>query len=208
MWGTEAEQREFGAIHALWYGGESARDRRGAVKRLASLAERGYAPAQFALAMAYFDGEGVARDYQQSYRLALAAAEQDYPGAQNMVGGFHASVSPRHDACAHDPAAAVRWYLKAAAQGNTGAMMNLVTCYETGHGVAADPVEVYVWASAAVHCTPTRNRGAETISARTGAALEPDRRAAADDRIARLKASLPHPWSEPQSYWKSLVPGS
>src|SRR5688572_10594873 len=197
MWGSADDQREFGAIYPLWYGEPAIRDRGTAVRKLRSLAERNYAPAQFALAMAYFDGDGVRRDYTHAYHYAMAAAEQQYPGAENMVGGFHASAVPKHEACAHDPSAAVRWYRRAAERGNAGAMMNLVTCYQTGTGVTADPVEVLVWASLTVHCSPIRNRGAETIRDRSAAALDAAQRQQADDRIARLCAELPHPWSEP-----------
>jgi hypothetical protein len=204
MWGSDDDHREFGKIYPMWYGDAAVRDRRAAVAKLRSQAERNYAPAQFALAMAYFDGDGVRRDYQQAYQYAVAAAEQGYPSAENMVGGFHASATPKHDACAHDPATAAQWYRKAAEHGNAGAMMNLVNAYQTGSGVAADPVEVFVWASLAVHCSPIRNRGAETIRDRVGAALDPQQRAGAEERIAQLRSGLPHPWSEAMLYWRSL----
>jgi hypothetical protein len=204
MWGGVGEQAEFGSVYPLWYGDSAVRDRAAAVKKLRSLAERNYAPAQFALAMAYFDGDGVRRDYQQAYQHALASAQQGFPSAENMVGGFYAMVTPQHRACAPDPAVAVSWYHKAAQQGNAGAMMNLVNAYQAGHGVAPDPVEVFVWASMAVHCSPIRNRGAETIRDRGAAALAPEQRAAADARIAQLRSGLPHPWSEAMFYWRSL----
>lgn len=140
MWGGPGEQAEFGSVYPLWYGDPAVRDRTAAVAKLRALADRHYAPAQFALAMAYFDGEGVRRDYAQAYHYARAAAGQQYPGAENMVGGFYATVTPPHDACAHDPAVAVSWYRRAAERGNAGAMMNLVNCYQTGLGVAAEPV--------------------------------------------------------------------
>ena len=208
MWGNADDRREFGGIYPLWYGDPAVRDRAAAVKRLRALADRNYAPAQFALAMAYFDGDGVRRDYAQAYHYALAAASQQHPGAENMVGGFHAAVTPKHDACAHDPVVAAEWYRKAAEHGSAGAMMNLVTCYQTGLGVQADPVEVFVWSSMAVHCSPIRNRGAETIRDQSGAALDPGRRAVADARIAQLRSKLPHPWSEPMVYWRSLADAS
>src|SRR5687768_14610555 len=72
MWGGAAEQREFGSIYPMWYGEPAVRDRAAAVRKLRSLAERNYAPAQFALAMAFFDGDGVRRDYRQAYQYALA----------------------------------------------------------------------------------------------------------------------------------------
>ena len=208
MWGSEADRLQFGGIYPLWYGDAAVRSRPAAVARLTALADKGYAPAQYALAMAYFDGDGVRRDYKRAYRLALAGAAQQYPAAENMVGSFHAMAQPKHDACVHDPADAVRWYVRAAERGDPGAMMNLVNCYQSGLGVDADAVEVFVWASLTVHCSPIRNRGAETISERTGATLTKEQRAAADDRIARMKAALPHPWSTHLVYWKSLAAGA
>ena len=121
MWGGDTEQREFGRLYPLWYGDPGVRDRTAAVQQLSGLAARSYAPAQYALAMAYFDGDGVRRDYPQAYALALAAAAQHYPGAANMIGGFHGAAAPKHDACAHDPVAAVAWYRKVARRSATAA---------------------------------------------------------------------------------------
>jgi hypothetical protein len=44
-----------------------------------------------------------------------------------------------------DPAEAVKWYRKAAEQGDANAQFNLGLCFEDGQGVAMDPVEAVKW---------------------------------------------------------------
>ena len=48
-----------------------------------------------------------------------------------------------------DDAEAVKWYLKAAEQGNVKAQFNLGLMYDDGYGVAEDDVEAYAWFSVA-----------------------------------------------------------
>ena len=40
---------------------------------------------------------------------------------------------------------AVKWYLKAAAQGESSAMLNLGNCYSLGKGVSEDQSEAIKW---------------------------------------------------------------
>ena len=204
MWGSDEDRRQFGLIYPLWHGEAAVRDRRAAVKRLTTLAESGYAPAQFALAMAYYDGEGVRRDYRQAFTHMMAAANQQYPAAENMIGSFYGGVTLKHGACEHDPAEAARWYRRAAEHGNAGGMFNFAQGARTGLGTARDQLEAYVWASLAVHCSSIRFRPAEVLRDQAAADLDPAQRQIADARIAELRAGLPHPWAEPLSYWRSL----
>jgi TPR repeat protein len=44
-----------------------------------------------------------------------------------------------------DPVEAVKWYRKAAEQGNASAQFNLGECFMNGRGVAKDPVEAVKW---------------------------------------------------------------
>jgi tetratricopeptide (TPR) repeat protein len=46
---------------------------------------------------------------------------------------------------AKDEAEAVKWYRKAAEQGNADAQFNLGLCYANGHGVGKDEVEAVKW---------------------------------------------------------------
>jgi hypothetical protein len=204
MWGTEEQQRAFGRLYQFWYGDPAVRDRRAAVKGLTALAGDGYAPAQFALAMAYYDGEGARRDYHKAFAHMLAAANQQYPAAENMVGSFYGGVSRKHGACEHDPTAAAGWYRRSAEHGHAAGMVNFAQGARTGLGTDCDQVEAYVWASVAVHCSAIRNRPAEVLRDQAAAELDGERKMAADRRIAELCAALPHPWSEPMIYWRSL----
>ncbi len=86
MWGGEAEQRAFGEIWPLWHGPPEIRDHRRAVRRLKKLTDAGHAPARFALGWAYFDGDGVRRDYAKAFEYFLAAACGTRGGAA-FVGG-------------------------------------------------------------------------------------------------------------------------
>lgn len=55
------------------------------------------------------------------------------------------AIPERSTAVAADPVAAVRWFFKAARQGHSRAFLELGRCYETGAGVARDPIEAYKW---------------------------------------------------------------
>lgn len=206
MWGTDADRREFGAIWPLW-GAEdhSARDRKSAVKHLRTLADRGYAPGQCGLAMAYFDGAGVRRDYPLCFRHFLAAAEQGYPSAECMIGNFYVTARPRYDVCEENPVQGVQWWRRAAEKGNAGAQLNLATACSTGNELDKDSLEAYVWASLAVHCSSIRFRQAEVLRDQVAAELNATQRANGDARILELKARLPFPWSDHLRYWMSLA---
>lgn len=205
MWGSESERRAFGEIWPLWYGEAAVRDRRRAVRRLRLLADQGYAPAQFALGWAYFDGDGVRRDYTKSFEYFMAAAGQGYPGAEGMVGNFYVTAKPAHKACDYNPEESARWHRRAAEHGNCGAQYNLAFACWTGRGVDKDAAEAYVWASLSIHCSSLRNRMAEALRDDAWAILAPEQMAAADRRVAELKLDLPRPWSEPMAYWRLLA---
>ena len=54
-------------------------------------AEKGFAPAQFNLALCYELGRGVPGDERQAFRHYLMAAEQGFPAAQFNVGNMYAT---------------------------------------------------------------------------------------------------------------------
>lgn len=205
MWGETSEQQAFAEIWPLWYEDLAVRDRHAAVKRLLPLADAGYAPAMFAVGWAYSIGDGVRRNYAKAFHYLTGAAEQQYPSAEGMVGTFYAAVKPKHGVCEHDPEKAVRWYRRAAVQGNSGAQYNLASSYWTGLGVERSAVEAYVWASLSVHCSHIRNRMGEVLRDQAVAELAPEEMAAAEERLARLRAELPQPWSDHSRYWRSLA---
>lgn len=206
MWGSNVDKKEFGAILPLWYAEDHAlRDRKTAAGHLRTLAERGYAPGQFALAMAYFDGEGLRRDYSLCFRYCLAAAEQGYPSATGMIGNFYTAATPKYGVCEYDPAQGVQWWRQSAENGNAGSQFNLATAYSTGNGIEKNELEAFIWASLAVHCSPTRFRSAEVLRDRTAAELDTEQSAAAAARLSPLTERLPLPRSEHLTYWKLLA---
>lgn len=204
MWGSDEEKKAFSEIYPLWHGEPDVRSRLKAVKKLRPLAEKGYAPAQFALAWALFDGDSVRRDYLRAFEFFIAAAEQGYPSAEVMAGNFYLMAYPRHNACEYDEEEAARWHRRAAEHGNTGAMTNLADSYSKGRGAALDHPEVYLWASLAVELSKIRNRTAEVLRDHAAALLDAEQRHRLNRRIAELRVLLPQPWSEHSGYWKLL----
>lgn len=205
MWGSEDQRRAFAAVLPLWHGGDATRDRKRAAGELRTLADAGYAPAQFGLGMAHFDGEGVRRDYTTAFALFMSAAEQRYPSAEGGIGNFYLMAKPEHDTCPYDPAEAARWHRRASEGGNAGSLYNLAFSCWTGRGIPKNEADAYVWSSLAVKCSTIRFRPAETLRNNAAATLDESRRAAADARIAELGRDLPHPWSDHLSYWRSLA---
>lgn len=205
MWGSESEQHAFGRLLPLWYGKENVRDRRQAVAGLTALADRRYAPAFYGLGEAYFDGEGVRRNYHEAFRLFRESADQGYPSGEAAVGNFYVVATPKRNVCEYDPAEAVQWHRLAAEHGNSGAQFNLAFSYWEGRGVARDPGAACVWARLAVHCSSIRFRSAEVLRDQAAAVLDPGAKADADRRVVLLSRDLPHPWSEHLVYWKILA---
>ena len=113
---------EFGRIWKYWYGDPADRDYRRSIPMLRRLVDSGYAPASYALGMAYYDGKGVRKNYQESYRHLLRAAEASYPDAQNMIGTYFESPPPGD--FQGDLIQAAHWYEKAARNGNSSAQYN------------------------------------------------------------------------------------
>lgn len=205
MWGSREQQQAFGRFFPLWFGPSDGQARRAVVLGVRPLAEDGYAPAQFTLALAHMDAQGVRRDYAESFRWARLAAEQRYPSAEGLVASYYRMAHPKHHACDLDLEESVRWLRRAAEGGNPGAQFNLANACLQGSGLDASPVEAFVWASLAIHSSPIRMRPAEVLRDHAAAALDPDERAQAESRIVALRTELPHPWSEHRSYWSHLA---
>jgi hypothetical protein len=74
------------------------------------------------------------------------AVEQDQPDAGAADAQYKLGVSYyRGEGVAKDHAGAVRWFRKAAEQGQRNAQDNLGSCYLNGEGVLKDYVEAYRW---------------------------------------------------------------
>jgi TPR repeat protein len=94
-------------------------------------AEKGYAPAQFNLAMAYYYGNGVEKDRIKAVEWLRKAAEKNYGPAQYNLG-FAYEYGEGLDSNASN---SFKWYLKAADNGVPIAMYAVGDCYRIGYGI-------------------------------------------------------------------------
>jgi TPR repeat protein len=112
------------------------------------LADQGNAEAQAVLAGMYNGNEVPGEKAEEAYDMAIywmsKAAEQGDAEHQALVGFWLLDGTfGQHD---HpDPARAIPWLKKAAAQGHPGAMYNLGRAFNTGKGVPENPVEAARW---------------------------------------------------------------
>lgn len=204
MWGSEAEKAAFAGLYPLFYGSQEERNYSKGIKKIKKLAQSGYTPAICALGIAYFDHQGVRKDYKMSFKYYRMAAREGYPSAEGGLGNFYAIVVPKHDACQYDPEKATEWWLKAAENGNAGAQCNLAGYYLSGTGVLKNPREAYIWGAMAVHCSSIRFRSAEVFRDQAIKLLNEEQVAAANIRLEQLKQYLPYAWSDHLTYWRSL----
>ena len=79
-------------------------------------ADQGHVDAQFRLGVLYYNGDGVAKDYEEAMKWYLKAAER-HAVAQDRIGDLyyygHGVVQ--------DYKEAMKWYLEAADQGHAAA---------------------------------------------------------------------------------------
>jgi len=204
MWGSEAERAAFAGSYPWFYGSQEERNYAKGIKKIKKLAECGYVPAICELGIAYFDYLGVRRDYKESFKYYMMAAQAGYPSAEGGVGNFYAIVVPKHEACEYDREKATEWWLKAAENGNAGAQCNLAGYYLSGTGVPKNPIEAYIWGAMAVHCSSIRFRSAEVFRDQALEILNEEQVADANIRLEKFKQYLPYAWSEHLTYWRSL----
>jgi hypothetical protein len=193
---------EFGRIWKYWYNDPADCDYRRAVAMLRELAETGYAPATYALGMAYYDGKGVRRNYQEAFEKLLKAAEAGYPDAQNMIATYY--ENPPGDVIERDLARAAHWYEKAARSGNSSAQYNYAQMLKNGWGVESNLVEAYVWAAMSVRCTPShlKNRPAENLKIEMGLQLTQETLKGAEATIDKMSKELPRENSHHLYFWQ------
>lgn len=88
-------------------------------------AEQGDADAQFYLGVAYYEGSGVAKDYEEAVKWYRKSAEQGKEYAQIRL----ADMYYKGEGVPQDYAEAIYWYCKAADQGDPVAQNNLGYAY-------------------------------------------------------------------------------
>ena len=108
-------------------------------------AEQGDAGAQYYLGLMYYNGQGVAQNYQAAGWWWRRAAEQGGVAAQHYLGVMYYNG----EGVVRDYAAAAQWNRQAAVQGFALAQYNLGVMYYNGQGVARNYVEAYMWLSLA-----------------------------------------------------------
>src|SRR5262249_27993611 len=144
-------------------------------------ADQGFAPAQNALALLYYRGQGVRKDLGQAEHWVRKAAEQGLPRAQTRL----AYLYEQGDGMPQDQSAAASWYQKAARSGDPIAQNNLAFMYEEGVGVERNLLQAYVLYSLAVHGYGPGKRRADAATKRMALAgsLTSDELAQAQRRI-------------------------
>jgi TPR repeat protein len=103
-------------------------------------AESGDAIAQFRLGAAYFDGQGVPREYETALKWWLTAADQGNAPAQYYIGTMYENGT----GVVQDYAVAINWYQKAA-EGYALAQNSLGAIHARGRGVKQDYAEAANW---------------------------------------------------------------
>lgn len=104
-------------------------------------AELGFAPAQFNVAIFYYNGDGVKKDLAKTVDWLEKAAKQDYLLAQKQLAVCYAQGI----GIKKDPKQAAYWYEKAANQGDADAQYKLGTAYYQGNGVLPDYEQAVKW---------------------------------------------------------------
>jgi Sel1 repeat/SPOR domain len=104
-----------------------------------------YAETHYAIAMLYWQGQGVPQDYQQAYDWLLKAAGMNHAGAQAKLGYLFSdgSVVPQ------DLHRAFEYYEKAARQGDVDGQYNLGVFYLNGWGTEQDTIMAKQYLAAA-----------------------------------------------------------
>ena len=111
------------------------------ISALTAKAKAGEIESQFNLGMMYYEGRGVAQDYQQARGWLQKAAEQGFGGAQYNLGLMYA----KGEGVTQDYQQALIWWQKAAEQGYAWAQYNLGLMYGRGQGVPQDYVQSHKW---------------------------------------------------------------
>ncbi len=159
------------------------------VASLKSKAEAGDTAAQVALAHAYENGEGVAKNEDLAAKWYRAAADKGNAQAQSELGVMYRLGL----GVQQDKEEAVKWYRKAAKQGFGPAMFNLATCFYNGDGVGISDRLAYAWFVLAKRAGSTE--AAEAVT-RMETELEPAKLVTAKYTLAEIVekgSELPQP---------------
>ncbi|MGA1825982.1 MAG: tetratricopeptide repeat protein [bacterium] len=104
-------------------------------------ARKGGVEAQYQLAKAYENGEGVNKDFDEALKWYKQAASNGYPPAQIDLGWFYQEGY----GVTQNSQKAIEWYAKAVAQNNAQAMFNIGWIYDQGIGINENNDKASQW---------------------------------------------------------------
>lgn len=149
-------------------------------------ADSGDRVAQFSLAEAYRNGEGLQKDYTTAARWYQRSAEQNYPPSQYRLGLLYANGQ----GVPQDYELAAVWLRKAARQDHSDSQYMVCLAHGLGKGLDYDAVRAYAWCELAADQGIAEAKGAqETIAANMTA----DQITAALDLAERLRQGIDAP---------------
>ena len=138
------------AGHAAYQDGDYATAR----TLLRPVAQNGDARAQSTLALLYYQGNGVPRDYGEALHWFRQAADQGDARAQFNLGVMYSEAQ----GVPQDHAEAAKWYRLAADQAYAPAQYNLGLWYGRGEGGSPDYVNAHMWFNLAASRFPPAER--------------------------------------------------
>jgi len=156
--GDPAAQNELGLRYRL--GSDVEKDPAKAIPWFLKAARQSYAKAYFNLGAAYYNGDGVPRNDQDSCVWFILSADTGDPRGQEAVERTRREESPRRlmgcevtagtayvtgDMIKPDYAKAMQWYLKAANAGDGIACEKIAYLYDRGLGVTQDKQQSFSW---------------------------------------------------------------
>ena len=112
-----------------------------ALKEFKILAKQNDPRGQYALAVMYDLGEGVAQNSKEAVKYYWLAAEQGFADAQNNLGVAY----DQGEGVDKDFKEAMKWYLLAAERGNRDAPNNIGVLHMIGFGVPRSFVKAHTW---------------------------------------------------------------
>ncbi len=112
-----------------------------AFREYQALATAGDRMSQYNIALMYFNGQAVSKDYNQAIYWFIKSAEQGYVNAQYNLGGIYRTGKGADK----DYTKAIYWYTEAANQGDADAQNTLGIMYEYGEGVPKNYDKATMW---------------------------------------------------------------
>jgi TPR repeat protein len=109
------------------------------------LAKKGFAKAQFNLAILYIRGAGTPKNPREAIKWLRKSANQDHAGAQYNLGLMYLNG----EGIKQSDKEAVKWFRKAAEKGDPLAQYGLSAMYVYGKGVSKDYVKAHLWSNLA-----------------------------------------------------------